>query len=100
MEPAAAFSLLCRTVADVTAVHRTNGHNLPLLLLFRVVLSQRNLAFEHDEGSSSALMGHIIHTYLEAKLDETAQHLDEAFQVPAGALDVAERVKVRQLGTG
>lgn len=34
--------LLCRTVATVTDIDSSNGHNLPLLVLFRIILSQRN----------------------------------------------------------
>lgn len=94
MGPAECFSLVCRSVADVTAKSRTNGHNLLLLLLFRVVLSQRSLAFAHSSSDTLALVTYITSTYQAAKLEQAAQYLEAAFHVPAAALDIAARVKV------
>lgn len=95
MDPAAVCSLVCRSVANVTAMHRTNGHNLPLLLLFRVVVGQRNLALAHTEAHTRARMAYIMDKYHWVQLDDAAQHLEAAFHVPPGSLDVAEKVAVR-----
>lgn len=94
MGPAECFSLVCRSFADVTAKSRTNGHNLPLFLPFRVVLSQRNLAFAHSSSDTLALVTDITSTYQAANLELAARYLEASFHVPAEALDIAARVKV------
>lgn len=93
MPPSAVFSLLCRTVAEVTEKNATNGNNIPLLLLFRILLSQRNLAFLHMPVDTLALATYITTTYQPLKVQPATKALAQAFQVPAGHLDVAERVK-------
>lgn len=45
MAPKDCVSLVCRSVAEVTAKDSTNVNILPFLLLFRVVMCYRNLAF-------------------------------------------------------
>lgn len=83
----------------MTEKNATNGNNIPLLLLFRVLLSQRNLAFLHRPADTLALATYITTTYQPLKVQPATKALAQAFQVPTGALDVAERVKVRQRGT-
>lgn len=94
MGPADCFSLLCRTVASVTEKNSSKGNNLPLLLLFRVVMSQRNLAFTHSKMDTVALCSYMTSTYESAKLGQAQQYLADAFRVPADDLDLSARVKV------
>lgn len=94
MSPAQTLSLLCRTVADITAKNTTNGYNMPLLLLFRVVMSQRNLVFPHSQSDTRALATFMTSSFLTSKLDEAVVILADAFRVPARDLDVSGRVKV------
>lgn len=82
-------------MVDVTAKNTTNGHNLPLLLLFRIVMSQRNLAFSHQEADTRALGSYITASFQSPKLEEAVKTLAEAFRVPAQNLDITARVKVR-----
>lgn len=58
------------------------------------------MAFAHGESDTFALITYIASTYLAAKLEEAVQYLEAAFKVPAEALDVAVRVKVRSLCSG
>lgn len=95
MPPAQAFSLLCRTVADITAKNTTNGHNMPLLLLFRIIMSQRNLLFPHTASETRALASYMTSSFQSPKLDEAVKILADAFRVPASSLDVTVCVKVR-----
>lgn len=97
MSPSQTFSLLCRTLVDITAKNTTNGHNMPLLLLFHIVMSQRNLVFPHDEADTRALASYITVSFQSPKLDEAAKILADAFRVPARDLDITSRVKVRSL---
>lgn len=95
MLPAQTFSLLCRTVADVTGKNTNNGHNLPLLLLFRIVMNQRNLAFVHGEADTRALASFMTLTFQTPNIEETAKILADAFRVPHTSLDLTARVKLR-----
>lgn len=95
MPPAQAFSLLCRTVADITAKNTTDGHNMPLLLLFRIIVSQRNLLFPHTASETRALASYMTSSFQSPKLDEAVKILADAFRVPASSLDVTACVKVR-----
>lgn len=97
LSPEQAFSLLCRTVADITAKNATNGHNLPLLLLFRVFMSQRNLVFTHTQSDTRALATYMTTSFQTPKLDEAVKTLAAAFRVPVVNLDISARVKVRWL---
>lgn len=91
------FSLLCRPVATVTDIDSGNGHNLPLLVLFRIVLSQRNLAFPHTESDTNALATFINTSFGSGKVAQAARHLAEAFCVNEEDMDIAMRVQVRLL---
>lgn len=94
MGPAECFSLLCRTVAEVREKNSANKNNLPLLLLFRVIMSQRNLVFAHERMDTVALCSYMTNTYESVKLDQATQHLADAFHIPAADLDLSARVKV------
>lgn len=94
MLPAQTFFLLCRTVADVTGKNTSNGHNLPLLLLFHIVMNQRNLAFPHEEANTRALASYMTMTFATPKIEEAVKTLADAFRVPHGDLDLTARVKV------
>lgn len=89
------FSLLCRTVATGTDIDSCNGHNLPLLVLFRIILSQRNLAFSHTESDTNALATFINTSFVSAKVAQAARHLAEAFCVNEEDMDIAMREQVR-----
>eukprot|EP00170_Pyropia_yezoensis_P005239 contig_21356_g5253 len=93
MLPAQTFFLLCRTVADVTGKNTSNGHNLPLLLLFHIVMNQRNLAFPHEEANTRALASYMTMTFATPKIEEAVKTLADAFRVPHGDLDLTARVK-------
>lgn len=97
--PAETFSLLCRTVAVVTAKNTVNGHNLPLLLLFKVVTGQRNLAFPHTAADTQALTTYMTTTFQCAKVEEVAELLAGAFHVSVAELDISTRVTVRLMLT-
>lgn len=95
MGPEECFSLVCRAVAEVTAVDSADGSNLPFLLLFRVVMRFRNLAFLHTPVDTLALSNYLTTTYLPAKFEDVAQGIADAFKVPMDQLDVAPRITVR-----
>lgn len=95
MSPVQTFSLLCRMVVDVTAKNTTNGHNMPLLLLFRIVMSQRNLVFAHTEADTRALASYMTTSFQSPKLEEAVKILADAFHVSTRDLDITGRVKVR-----
>lgn len=97
MPPSDVFSLVCRMVAEVTVKNVNNGNNMPLLLLFRVVLAQRNLAFPHMLSDTVALASYMTLTYQGLKVVPVTKLLAKAFNVPVDHLDVAQRVTVRQL---
>lgn len=97
MSPADCFSLVCRSVAEVTPKNIINGHNLPLLLLFRVVMSQRNIAFAHARMDTVALATFMTSKFESAKLPAATQLLADAFHVSVADLDVSARVKVCSL---
>lgn len=61
--PAETFSLLRRTVAVVSAKKIADGHNLSLLLLFKVITGQRNLAFAHTAADTQALTTYMTTTF-------------------------------------
>lgn len=89
-----AFSLLCRTVSIVTKKNSVNGHTLPILLLLRVVMAQRTLAFTHTAADTLALATFMTTTFQTAKIEKTTEVLAKADEVPVLALDLAARVKV------
>lgn len=93
--PAETFSLLCRTVAVVTANNSVNGHNLPLLLLFKVVTGQRNLAFPHTAADTLALTTYMTTTFQYAKVEQVAELLAGAFHLSVAAVDISTRETVR-----
>ncbi|KAK1861878.1 hypothetical protein I4F81_004457 [Pyropia yezoensis] len=95
--PAETFSLLCRTVTAVSAKNTADGHNLPLLLLFKVITGQRNLAFPHAAADTLALTTYMTTTFQYAKLEDVTALLAGAFKVPATALDISARVTTRAL---
>lgn len=92
--PSDTFSLLCRIVAEVTAKNVTNGNNVPLLFLLRLVVSQRNLAFIHSEADTNALATFINSTFQAVKLPEARAFMAKVYGVPEEALDMVARVKV------
>lgn len=98
MPPSSVFSLLCHTVAEVTEKNANSGRNIPLMLLCRVLLSQRNLAFSHMLADILALETYITSTNQPLRVLPATKALVAALQVPTSRLDVAERVTVRQLG--
>lgn len=91
-----AFSLLCRAVSIVTEKYSVNGHTLPILLLLRVVMAQRNLAFTHTAADTLALATFMTTTFQTAKIEKTTEVLAKAYQVPVTALDLAARVRSRK----
>lgn len=95
MSPVQTFSLVSRMVVDITAKNTTNGHNMPLLLLFRIVMSQRNLAFLHAEADTRALASYMTASFQSPKLEEAVKILAGAFRVAVRDLDITGRVKVR-----
>lgn len=92
--PAETFSLVARSVADVTAKNTCSGHNLPLLLLFRVIISQRDLAFPHGTSETMALVTYMTSTYQSLSIEDVAKALADAYRVQAKHMDVSRRVKV------
>lgn len=92
--PAETFSLVARSVADVTAKNACSGHNLPLLLLFRVIISQRDLAFPHGMSETMALVRYMTATYQSLSIEDVAKELAVAYRVQAKHMDVSRRVKV------
>ncbi|KAK1863401.1 hypothetical protein I4F81_005957 [Pyropia yezoensis] len=97
MPPSDVFSLLCRMVAEVTVKNVNNGNNIPLLLLFRVVLAQRNLAFPHMLSDTVALALYMTLTYQGLKVVPVTKLLAKAFNVPVDHLDVAQRVTYQKV---
>lgn len=95
LPPAETFSLLCRTVAEVTTKNVVAGNNVPILLLMKIVVVQRNLAFPHASTDTTALATYITDTYRSASIEMATSLLAVAFQVPVDGLDVSKRVKVR-----
>lgn len=96
MEPKACFSLVCRTVAEVTAKDPARGSNLPFLLLFRVVMRHRNLAYPHSVLDTSKLDNFMSATFQSAKFEQASESIAEAFQVSHDDLDFAPRVTARK----
>lgn len=95
MEPKACFSLVCRTVAEVTAKDPARGSNLPFLLLFRVVMRHRSLAYPHSVLDTSKLANFMSATFQSAKFEQASESIAEAFQVSHDDLDFAPRVTAR-----
>lgn len=71
------------------------GHNLPLLLLFHIIMNQCNLAFVHSEADTRALARYMTITFVTTKIEEAANIMADAFHVPHGSLDLTAGVKVR-----
>lgn len=92
--PADTSSLLRGTVARVTDIDVSNGHNLPLLVLFRVVLRQRNLAFPHTESDTNALATFINTTFGSGKIGQAAKNMADALNLSQEDMDIAARVQV------
>lgn len=95
LPPADTFSLLCRAVTEVTAKNAVSGCNLPILLLMKIIVTQRNLAFPHTAADTTSLATYLTDTYRSVGLAAATKLLAVAFQVPVDGLDVAKRVKVR-----
>lgn len=93
--PADTVSLMCRTVAEVTSKNVFGGYNLPILLLMKIVVLQRDLAFPHSAADTTALATYLTDTFRSAGLAAATKLLAVAFQVPVDGLDVSKRVKVR-----
>lgn len=93
--PSETFSLLCRTVAEVTAKNVTNGNNVPLLFLLRLIVSQRNLAFIHSEADTNLLATFINTTFQAAKLPHAKSVFAAVYGLAVEDLDIVARVKVR-----
>lgn len=89
-----AFSMLCRTVSIVTKKNSVNGNTFAILLLLRVVMAQRNLAFTHTAADTLALATYMTTMFQTAKIEKTTEVLAKAYEVPATKLDLAARVKV------
>lgn len=94
LPPAETFSLLCRTVAELTTKNVVSGYNLPILLLMKIVIMQRNLAFPHSAADTTALATYLTDTYRSVSVEAATNLLAIAFQVSAAGLDISKRVKV------
>lgn len=92
--PVDTFSLLCRVVAEVTPKSTSNGNNMPLLLLFRVIMAQRDLAFPHTPSETLALASFMTSTFQMAKLQDVIDAMSSAFRVVPKKLDMGARVTV------
>lgn len=94
MSPMDCFSLVCRTVAEVTTKDPVKGSNLPFLLLFRVVMRYRNLAYPHSGLDTAQLTNYISTTFQSIKFEQAAERIADAFRVPYDEMDFAPRVTV------
>lgn len=94
LPPAETFSLLCRTVAEVMTKNVVSGYNVPILLLMKIVILQRNLAFSHTAADTTTLATYLTETYRSVGVEAVTSLLAAAFQVSADALDISKRVKV------